>query len=87
MGGGEGRQEQAEEEIQRELSGAMGVPEHGGESTVGSSGALCHYRSHQYCKSLSLIYFTEFSDFFEFSLVIIIMFRDLRCEFHRNAYD
>lgn len=54
MGGGEGRQEQAEEEIQRELSGAVGVPEHGGESTVGSSGALCHYRSHQYCKSLSL---------------------------------
>lgn len=37
--------------------------------------------------SLSLIYFTEFSDFFEFSLVIIIMFRDLRCEFHRNYYD
>lgn len=43
VGGGEGRQEQAEEAFQRDLRPRpMGVSEHGRQSSPRSSGALCH---------------------------------------------
>lgn len=53
MGGGEGREEEAEEEREGELGDAMAMADDGGELAVGSAGALCNCRSHQHRKSLS----------------------------------
>lgn len=49
MGGGEGREEEAEEEREGELD-AMAMADDGGELAVGSTGTLCYCRSHQHRK-------------------------------------
>lgn len=37
----------------------MAMAEHDGELAAGTSGALCHYRSHQHCQSLSHTHLKE----------------------------
>lgn len=67
MGRGEGRgEDEEEEEAEEKLEGdlyTMAMAEHGREFAVGSSGALCHHRSHQYCQYCllrSLLWITAF---------------------------
>lgn len=38
----------------------MAMAEHGGEFAISSPGALCRYRSHQYCETYSPYFYSAF---------------------------
>lgn len=63
MGSGErrrGKEEEAKEELKGELLYTMAMAEHGGEFAISSPGALCRYRSHQYCETYSPYFYSAF---------------------------